>query len=1539
MDDGMSSEQFLPGTHVDPRLTRPGRGQALVEYALILALLAIAFGFALAATGPAIGNVFSNVVYNIVGAEQSELVDLAAIGGAPVNFWQTVTWVAANPQDETPFPTPRPRPNTLEPTAFATRTFTPSFTFTFTPTPTNTPTFTPTNTPGPSPTPADRVFNVPFVEQVVSQDTFILTGPSNAANWRITDTEPAVQATWTVQWAATRGGAASASGFTLSGLMPSQPLSVPDVNRPHNFNFNWGLGRPSGVTFSNNDNWGAIFTGTFIIDRQTTLRFTASADDYVRVRRDSITNPPFIVTGGTAVSAVETFNPGTHTIIVEYGENTVNASINFTVQRLPNPDDVLGTATSLCNVGRNTHSTNNTASFPNMFGQSADGNSSITWAAGATCYLELRGYVNLASGTNPQLSFWDFWDFTGSNANNMQVALQVAEYVPDASGGLNRGALNWRTIPLRSGGTANYNWTRTVIDLAQISPALTSSRLTFRFRISNTGASNASNVRWYVDDIQVTSNLTPTRMFTVGDDWNLNTRAQMDDFIFDSDSSRTLEAAGQPAPSNSWRWDLTNTRTRGGVCCSFEESPNNGATDGRTTRNTLGNPRVHYLEFRYPIDLRSGVAPAADDEGDTGQPLLTFWHSYRVNTNNIRLAVEYSRDDMTGAPSDAATPVNWTIIPSEGLLIDYSNPPVSGTGTGSPTDRNLQTTRTQNGMQPITVRLNAIPNWDTQPFRLRFAIYVAGDPGSEPGWWIDDIALERDNQQLYIAYPFLDSAENPVFTRQNWQTNDIWAATTERGGAFFSGYSYADSPGTNFTANTTTYLEMKRTIDLLYDTPANTGPAGEGGTRPPATRPFLTFYMQRRTANNAQIRVQVWTPLTNQWVTVWFYQHGDAVGGITTTGTQTTWERIEVDLVRGLLVNLFTDNSGWTWGGTGALSVTGNTVRNDDDIRIRFVLASSTDVADGVWIDEIAIQDRTDVVHRLWGATPFSSMVTGPGDGPLSDTIDTASVNLPLNWYERFTRSSRWDAVDGSSGYVRSGALALHDSPQPTTAALTNYTRDAYHIVDYRPIIDLRGMVAAQSPVLDFFIRYQIGSNDNWRVQVSTENTSDTGMQRYHDNFGWNAWVDLPVTSDTMSPATTRGAGRLDTWLRARASLAPYAGTRIRLRWVIFANADDAVGDGLYIDDMSITWGRNVLPFPFVDNAENLGFWVAEGNWGLAPDYFFGSGSSVPDFGSFRWEGFVINCDESATYTAVDGSDNCWDTAYLRNVLDHYYGTPSLLNYATGSGYPINVSRIAPQTDLEYFLSGGRVPGTPDSRFDDTFVARWKRQVNLEAGTYQVQTISDDGVRVRINNVAGTNVNPVSRALIDNWTFHGNTLDTFVLTVTTNISRVLEVDWFEGSGGATLALYITRSSFSFTNSPNVLRPDNTYNPPVNSPNYSFNSIISNGVFDFTSVPAPVLSYRRLYGLEWGNTLEVAVSIDNGLNWTRVGSALSGWNYRLLPSNSWELVTLNLTGISMTGGGTCCGGQPNVMLRFSFYNQVVGTGATGDGVYVTDIRIQ
>lgn len=88
-------------------------GQAMVEYALIIVLLAIAAGLTLAMTGPAIGNVFCNVVHNVGGdtvnlkdgatCGGNDAPDLQAQGGNPNDFWATVTWVAKNPQQEQAF--------------------------------------------------------------------------------------------------------------------------------------------------------------------------------------------------------------------------------------------------------------------------------------------------------------------------------------------------------------------------------------------------------------------------------------------------------------------------------------------------------------------------------------------------------------------------------------------------------------------------------------------------------------------------------------------------------------------------------------------------------------------------------------------------------------------------------------------------------------------------------------------------------------------------------------------------------------------------------------------------------------------------------------------------------------------------------------------------------------------------------------------------------------------------------------------------------------------------------------------------------------------------------------------------------------------------------------------------------------------------------------------------------------------------------------------------------------------------------------------
>ena len=79
-------------------------GQALIEYALILVLVGLAFGFALAATGPVVGNVFSNTVYNLLG----QTPDVREVD-RPGDFWLTVTWVADNPVQERPLPNPNAR--------------------------------------------------------------------------------------------------------------------------------------------------------------------------------------------------------------------------------------------------------------------------------------------------------------------------------------------------------------------------------------------------------------------------------------------------------------------------------------------------------------------------------------------------------------------------------------------------------------------------------------------------------------------------------------------------------------------------------------------------------------------------------------------------------------------------------------------------------------------------------------------------------------------------------------------------------------------------------------------------------------------------------------------------------------------------------------------------------------------------------------------------------------------------------------------------------------------------------------------------------------------------------------------------------------------------------------------------------------------------------------------------------------------------------------------------------------------------------------
>ena len=236
------------------------RGQALVEYALILALLAIAMAVALAATGPAIADVFSNVICNVAGQDPcgSEVADLSPAGD-PNAFWQTVTWVASNPREESPYPTPPLRPPTLEPTAGGPIEIN-------TPVPSRTP--RPTSTVGPSATPADRAFYLPYNE-VVKLD------PNSKANWRL-DTGVYL-------------GGDSWEGYYYQNTSFSGPPTV--VNNveiagadPLGLAFNWGTGAPaSGLPA---DNFSARWTRTINFPAGT-YQLYVKVDDGMRLTIDT----------------------------------------------------------------------------------------------------------------------------------------------------------------------------------------------------------------------------------------------------------------------------------------------------------------------------------------------------------------------------------------------------------------------------------------------------------------------------------------------------------------------------------------------------------------------------------------------------------------------------------------------------------------------------------------------------------------------------------------------------------------------------------------------------------------------------------------------------------------------------------------------------------------------------------------------------------------------------------------------------------------------------------------------------------------------------------------------------------------------------------------------------------------------------------------------------------------------------------------------------------------------------------------------------
>lgn len=1421
-------------------------GQALVEYALILVLVAVLFGVTLAATGPAIGNIFSNTVFNLLGQDPRDVEILAQGRGNRDAFWATVQWIENNPPQEAPIPDNPPIPPPPGPTPGPSPTSTPE-----------TPTLTPSNTPtlGPTATPTDYGHIAPWLDTI------------DHPEW------------WRVDTSVYLGG-----DEWLGQYFPNRELSGSPIFERHNgllgpeyrwdINFTW----PDGTGPIENwlvDNFSIRYIRRIYVagTDPVQVRFTTTGDDGVRLWINYSAGCAGVNSGGPATGSnttyangcliidnwanqssitntvVRTIPPGFHTLQLDYFEATGSAGVRLDITGTTSRNDgdtALPSGNPTCNWTRSDTSRSNSRSF--IWEENSSGQE-FPW--NMRCYLELRGSVDFTSLTSPKLIFWDVWD-QGAGTTTW---VEIGEYNPDPL------LRTWTRINLRAAGTTNYNWTRNTIDLTPYVSGWATKKLALRFGMENNNTS-ATRRRWYVDDIEVRDFNNNNRFFTVctgsqatcGSYWNLDNVSQKSDFI------------------TTGRWELTGERRRGGSGTSWSSRTPTGTSYVNNFEGTTTSPRIHFIEFNGWIDLTGAVIPDAD--GDDGPPQLSFYHAFDVGRRTT-LDLQWTRDQAD------LTPDNWQSVQ---VLVPYSS-----------------STQTNLTMQLKEIPLASIPNWNTQPFRLRFAMLVPSDATLLNGWWIDDIYLDRIGRPRFADYPFADDAESGP---SKWLMEGQWSITNEVPGLFGSNHVFTDSPGENYTHGTNASMTMRYPIDLNNDSPENLAPESDNIQTGPATRPMLVFWHWRRLQQTDNLLVEWSKDLGLTWTTAWSYTYNSS------TRDQRAWERIEVDLA-------------FLQAGTAA---TPN--RYDDDVLLRFRLdaRNNSAVADGVYIDNITISDYTEVVHRLWD--PSVSTPYGTGDNiRYADDIDSGA------WDTRWHNGGGWGMIDYDP---RSRIRSLHESaPENTNTAQTTY-----NVLQQVRIIDMRGIALADRPTLYFWNHYRLGSNNRIDVEIAAENTSyvrAAGESNYQRVTGWDDWVNV----------WSRGSSaRVDTWVREQVSLDSYAGRRIKIRFVFNAYSGTSNQDGWYIDDVSVEQRKPTpIVLPFFDPAQSMANWIGEGSWGLAPDQWRGAGGGPASLGTSFWQGTYYDC-QRVFATVRPSNRNC------NNESD--YNTVLYQNFAGNVPRAYDPARDLQETALDVyrdFRSTGMPPGAAgDTTWLDQYAGRWVRDITVQAGDYTFITITDDGVRLKWEPLpVPTPTCGTANAcwnLINNWTFHGRFVDIGKVNFAAGNYR-LTLEWFEAGGDATIILSAGKNNFSFGDSPKG--GNGPAFPVVNSTPFGNSSLILRRPLRLVGTTLPVLEYWTRHRM--GGTAFVEVSVNGGFDWTNanLNSSTGGFvcpsfyscsnQYSgAYPSNFGQGTTTN-----PDNPGDWQGRQNNlsnyisngfVNLRFR-----LNTGSSvNDGWYITDIQV-
>lgn len=159
--------------------------------------------------------------------------------------------------------------------------------------------------------------------------------------------------------------------------------------------------------------------------------------------------------------------------------------------------------------------------------------------------------------------------------------------------------------------------------------------------------------------------------------------------------------------------------------------------------------------------------------------------------------------------------------------------------------------------------------------------------------------------------------------------------------------------------------------------------------------------------------------------------------------------------------------------------------------------------------------------------------------------------------------------------------------------------------------------------------------------------------------------------------------------------------------------------------------------------------------------------------------------------------NNNWNTNYFwqGNIATFNFGTQNNPTPISSTGFkgeywnlsdisnPSIPSRSSDLSRIDNEINFDWQSGSPDAKISsDQFIARWVKSQNFDAGTYRFTTVSDDGVRLWIDN----------NLIIDQWSDHASQTNTASVQLNAGV-HAIKMEYYENGGGAVAKLNFTKA--------------------------------------------------------------------------------------------------------------------------------------------------